>query len=152
MTDMIVNLHSELLEEKLEQKGVIIRRVVPPEKHVVLEWVGKHFSEKWVSECDVACSVTPADCFIAVKDKELLGFACIDTTFRNFFGPTGVKEEERGQGIGQQLLIHSLKEMKNKGYAYAIIGDAGPVGFYRAKVGAVPIENKPALQYIEYLD
>ena len=152
MTDMLVNLQSNLITNKDGYDGFEIRRVVPPEKHLVLQWVKTHFSEKWVSECDVACSHTPADCFIAVQGKELLGFACINTTFLNFFGPTGVKEQSRGRGIGKSLLFHALTEMKHKGYVYAIIGDAGPIEFYRKTVGAVPIKNEPALTQMNYLD
>ncbi|WP_066187193.1 MULTISPECIES: GNAT family N-acetyltransferase [Gracilibacillus] len=151
MTDMLVNLQSPLLDNLQETDDFIIRPVLPPERHIVLGWVREHFAENWVSECEVACSTVPTNCFIAINGNELLGFACIDTTFRNFFGPTGVKEEARGKGIGYRLLVHSLNEMKNKGYAYAIIGDAGPVEFYQKKVGAVPIDNPPALKAIPYL-
>lgn len=145
MTDMLVNLY-QLPEDKLHTgQDYSIRKVVPPEKGRVVDWVKKHFSEGWADECDVACSQTPANCLIAVNRDEILGFACYDTTFRNFFGPTGVVEFARGQGIGFQLLLYSLLEMKQIGYAYAIIGDAGPTTFYEKSVHAVPIEGRPVL-------
>ena len=37
------------------------------------------------------------------------------------------------------LLAAALEALKADGYAYAIIGDAGPVDFYVNSVGAVPI-------------
>jgi integration host factor subunit alpha len=46
--------------------------------------------------------MTPS-CFIAVRDDRVVGFACHDATFRNFFGPTGVKLEvslSEGQKVG----------------------------------------------------
>ena len=64
---------------------------------------------------------------IAVREsgddqKEIVGFACYDATCMNFFGPTGVKESERGKGVGKALLLAALHAMKEQGYAYAIIG------------------------------
>ena len=50
-----------------------------------------------------------------------------------------MSEKARGRGIGLQLLIQSLLEMKHMGYAYAIIGSAGPVDFYKKAVGAIEI-------------
>lgn len=151
MTDMLVNLYS-LSEDSLDStQSYQIRHVLPPEKHKVLDWVREHFSENWVSECEVACAKIPANCLIAVQDKDILGFACYDTTFRNFFGPTGVKESARGQGIGYQLLLASLFQLRVKGYAYAIIGDAGPVEFYKKTIGAVPIDGVPALRQMNVL-
>ncbi|MGN8644763.1 GNAT family N-acetyltransferase [Gracilibacillus sp. HCP3S3_G5_1] len=148
MTDMLVNLYS-LPEDTLDSVQTYqIRTVIPPEKHKVLNWVREHFSEDWVSECEVACSSTPANCLIAIQGKEIVGFACYDTTFQNFFGPTGVKEAARNQGIGYQLLLTSMFRLKAKGYAYAIIGDAGPVEFYKKTIGAVPIEGTPVLRKI----
>ncbi|SHN34744.1 GNAT family N-acetyltransferase [Gracilibacillus kekensis] len=152
MTDMLVNLYLLSSIEIKEENDVTIRKVVPPEKHLVVDWVRQHFSDKWASECEVACSVTPSNCFIAIKNNQISGFACFDTTFRNFFGPTGVKQDERGNGIGYRLLIESLIQMKQNGYAYAIIGDAGPIEFYKNKVGAIPIDNTPVLNTINYLD
>lgn len=45
----------------------------------------------------------------------------------------------RGKGIGEALLIESLAAMRATGYAYAIIGGAGPTQFYARAVGAVEI-------------
>ncbi|MFD2658152.1 MULTISPECIES: GNAT family N-acetyltransferase [Gracilibacillus] len=151
MADMLVNLYS-LPEASFDKtQSYQIRTVLPPEKHKVVDWVREHFSENWVSECEVACTKVPANCLIAVQDNEILGFACYDTTFPNFFGPTGVKEGARGQGIGYQLLLASLFQLRAKGYAYAIIGDAGPVDFYKKTIGAVPIDGVPVLKQLKSL-
>jgi GNAT superfamily N-acetyltransferase len=53
----------------------------------------------------------------------------------------GVDENYRGKDIGKALLLISLKGMWDIGYAYAIIGSAGPVKFYEKVVNAIPIEN-----------
>ncbi|WP_307777302.1 GNAT family N-acetyltransferase [Thermosipho melanesiensis] len=103
----------------------------------------KNFGKLWVSECDVAFSKTPISCFVAyLKDtKEILGFACYDATARGFFAPTGVIEKYRGKGIGKALLIYTLKDMLNTGYAYAIIGNADPIKYYQKIVKATIIKN-----------
>ena len=95
----------------------------------------------WASEVDVAFSRQPVSCFIAVRQKSILGFACHDATCPNFFGPTGVDPNERKNGIGKALLFNCLEAMKQQGYGYAIIGGVGPAEFYAKTVGAIPIEG-----------
>ena len=149
MSDLLVRLydlpHFEA-EGKVAQAGIVVRRAIPPERHVVLDWIGKQFSAGWVSEASVALSSLPVTCWVAVKDGQMLGFACHDATAKGFFGPTGVLEAARGQGIGEALLIATLKGMREAGYGYAVIGDPGPVEFYRKRLDALEIPNsKPGV-------
>ena len=71
----------------------------------------------------------------------MLGFAGYDCTYRDFFGPTGVDETQRGRGIGKALLFRCMEAMRDEGYGYAIIGSAGPVDFYKKMLGATVIEG-----------
>lgn len=139
MGDLLVPLYK--LTDQMYDKNQTweIRRPLPPERHLLLKWVEEHFFELWRSECAVATAQIPANCLIAVEDGQILGFACYDVTALSFFGPTGVKESARGRGIGHALLIESLLALRNKGYAYAVIGSAGPVDFYKKVVGAIEI-------------
>lgn len=146
MPDMLVNLYQINDEipniKELENSGVVIKRALAPDKHKIIEYVRNTFDEGWASECDVAFSNKPISCFITVKNKNIIGFACYDATGKGYFGPTGVTEEYRGKGIGNALLLKSLLSMKEEGYGYAIIGwtdDA--IEFYRKTVGATVIEN-----------
>lgn len=142
MTDLLVNLYSRRLGELAERVGNVeasIRVALPPEQHIVTEWVKANFSAYWASEVAVAMAHQPPGCLIATIEGVLVGFACYDATARGFFGPTGVHETARGKKLGLALLYHSLIAMKAQGYAYAIIGSAGPVEFYANAVGAVPI-------------
>jgi hypothetical protein len=123
----------------LHQAGVDVRRAIAPEKHVVVSWVRQQFGEGWASECEVSFARLPISCFRAQRGQDVLGFACYDATAKAFFGPTGVLESERKQGIGTALLLITLHAMAAEGYAYAIIGGAGPADFYAKAVGAVPI-------------
>jgi GNAT superfamily N-acetyltransferase len=145
MPDMLVKLYELLpVQPVLEQQkaqGIDIRRALPPEKRAVVEWVADKFGNGWASECDVAFSNNPVSCFIAVKDGQLIGFACHDATCRDFFGPTGVDPAFRGKGTGKALLLACLDAMAAQGYAYAIIGGAGPVDFYAKVAGATVIDG-----------
>ena len=96
MIDMLVRLYdlpnSTTLDEGVVAQGVTLRRARAFERHTVSAFVKAHFSEKWVSEVEVAMSRQPISCFIATKEKQILGLACYETTQRGFFGPTGVVE------------------------------------------------------------
>jgi GNAT superfamily N-acetyltransferase len=149
MTDLLVRLYDLPdfpSEAKVAAAGIDIRRALPPERHLVTDWVGRHFGLHWVSEVEMAMSQFPVTCWVAVKDNVLFGFACHDATARGFFGPTGVDEAARGQGIGEALLIATLRGMREAGYAYAVIGDPGPVEFYRRRLDALEIpKSSPGL-------
>lgn len=142
---MLVNLYelpdSRDLYQKLESQGIILRRARAYERHIVAEWVGEHFSKKWVSEVKVAFSRQPVSCFIATKDKQILGFACIETTAKGFYGPTGVSEDARGTGIGKALLFYAMEQLRELGYVYGMIGGVGPREFYEKAINAVEIPN-----------
>ncbi|MBR1145566.1 GNAT family N-acetyltransferase [Bradyrhizobium sp. AUGA SZCCT0431] len=143
--DMLVKLYalpdSRPAYDRLRNAGIVMRRALAPEKHKVTGWVRQNFSEAWASETDVAFSRQPVSCFIAVREKTIVGFACHDATCRNFFGPTGVDPKARQGGIGKALLFACLEDMRQQGFGYAIIGGVGPAEFYSKAVGAVAIEG-----------
>ena len=143
MADMLVKLYDlpevEPLVKGLRDQGVVIRTAMPYEKHHVVEWVRGLFGENWASECDVAFSNHPVSCSIATEAGEIIGFACYDSTCKDFFGPTGVAEMKRGLGIGKALFLSCLHSMAANGYAYAIIG--GSSDFYAKTAGATTIEG-----------
>ena len=60
----------------------------------------------------------------------MCGFGVYECTRRGYFGPTGVQEDLRGNGVGALLLLRCLEAMRDMGYAYAIIGGVGPTKFY----------------------
>jgi hypothetical protein len=142
-SDMLVKLYeltsSPELDARLAANGITIRRALPPEMVTINSWIAPRFGVGWVSEATVAMSRQPVSCFIAIKDEQLVGFACSDATARGFFGPTGVDESMRGQGAGHGLLLACLLDMRAQGYGYGIIGGAGPQEFYARAVGATAI-------------
>ena len=143
--DMLVKLY-ELkadpeLDARIAEQGITIRRVLAPELNALTTWIEPRFGSGWVAEATVATMRQPPTCFIAVQNDELIGFACHDATAKGFFGPTGVDTAARGKGVGHALLLTTLLDMYAQGYAYGVIGGAGPMEFYRRSVGAIPIEG-----------
>ena len=145
MPDMLVKLYDLAplppLGAELVSRGIDIRRALSPEKHLVIDWVRRTFGEHWGSECEASFAGRPVSCFIATEEGQVVGFACYEATCRDFFGPTGVATDRRGLGIGKALLLACLDAMRADGYAYAIIGGAGPIDFYQRVCGAIPIEG-----------
>jgi GNAT superfamily N-acetyltransferase len=143
MIDMLVRLYdlpnSSALYDAVAAQGIQLRRARAFEKHTVAAFAREHFTEKWVSEIEVAMSRQPTSCYIATRDKRVLGFACYDVTARGFFGPTGVIEEARGLGLGKALLMKALEGLRDQGHAYGIIGGVGPRDFYEKACGAIEI-------------
>ena len=144
MADLLVKLY-ELPDPapalaRINAAGVNIRRPIPPDRRAVVRWVELHFGERWAGEAETAFSRSPTTIHVARNaSAEICGFACHDVTFRGFFGPAGVPESMRGQGIGTALLLVSLRALAEAGFAYAIIGGSGDDAFYAKAVGAVPV-------------
>lgn len=155
MIDMLVRLYdlpeSGTLAARVAENKVLVRRPGAYEKHLVEDFVREHFSPKWVSEVAVAFSRQPVACWIATREKRILGFACYETTGRGYFGPTGVAEEARGLGLGKLLLLRALEAQREAGYAYAIIGGVGPKEFYAKAVGAIEIPGSDPGIYVDIL-
>ena len=141
MADLLVRLYDlpPYDYKRLADQDVTLRRALAPERAAVCGWVETHFTRHWRSEVEVGFSHQPIDVWIAHDSEGLLGFACGDVTARGFFGPTGVLEAARGQRIGEALLFRTLQDLENKGFAYAVIGDPGPVEFYKKKLDAIEI-------------
>ena len=143
--DMLVKLYElkadPALDKRIAEQGITIRRVLAPELSALTAWIEPRFGSGWVAEATVATMRQPPTCFIAIQNDELIGFACHDATAKGFFGPTGVDTAARGKGVGHALLLTTLLDMYAQGYAYGVIGGAGPMEFYRRSVGAIPIEG-----------
>jgi predicted GNAT family acetyltransferase len=126
----------------LAARGIRVKRAMHIDRDRIVEYVAANFSAGWRSECQAAFSRQPASMFIAVKDREIIGFACYDCTAKGVFGPTGVTASLRGQGIGAALLLSCMLSMREEGYAYATIGwVSDALVFYEKTVGAVVIPD-----------
>ncbi len=152
MADMLVNLYElgeafkseATLERALLEKGIRIKRALAPDRSKVVEFAKNCTRDDYSDEVIAAFNNNPITCYIATKDKQVIGFACFEATAKNFFGPTAVSKKEHKQGIGKALLLKSLYSMQEMGYAYAIIGwpTKTAIPFYEKCVDAKMLEGK----------
>jgi ribosomal protein S18 acetylase RimI-like enzyme len=133
--DLLIKLYElsfdGLVSNKLSNRGVILRKPIGPDRSLIISWAHRYFPPFWIDEIKRALGNTPASCWIAQQEDTLLGFACYDATLLGFFGPVGVIETARGEGIGSALTKACLHDMLLKGYGYAIVGRADNIAFYR---------------------
>jgi predicted N-acetyltransferase YhbS len=155
MPDMLVPLLKlppvEPLIDEMRAGGVIVRRAHPFELTPMRKFAEEHFSVQWADEISVGLANKPTSVYIAIRDGKIIGFGAYECTRRCFFGPTGVDPAERGKGIGKALLIACLWGLREMGYAYGIIGGAGPTEFYAKTVGAIPIPDSTPGIYADLL-
>jgi GNAT superfamily N-acetyltransferase len=141
MPDLLVRLYDLPTAETSRPlpPGVVVRRALPPERDRILKWIDSQFGGLWAPEAAMAFAQLPVTIWIAVRHNAILGFACHDATAKGVFGPTGVAEAARGQGIGEALLLAALRGMREAGYVYGVIGNPGPLEFYRRRLPTVDI-------------
>jgi GNAT superfamily N-acetyltransferase len=97
----------------------------------LLDFIRAHFGQIWAFEAARA---------VTSFYLEESGFAVVEANNRGLgtFGPTGVAESMRGRGLGKQLLLASLGELRRLGYARTVIPWTDSLDFYRRSCGATP--------------
>lgn len=132
----LVNLVVDLNERwrKLAQSlpGVEIAMQNPADDRT-LAWIDETFGGSWSSEAYAGSSVVArahgAPAGFATFDAKGLNFAWLRGLARErdvgLFGPFGVASEERGAGLGHQLLALALGSLHERGYARALIAAVG---------------------------
>ncbi len=148
---MLANLLKLPSLGRLNDDTINLRRAQPFEITPVREFVEQNFSLAWADEISVGFANKPVSVVVATRAGRVIGFAGYECTRKAFFGPTGVVESERGQGIGTALLIASLWGLRELGYVYAVIGSAGPTDFYERTVGAIVIPDSEPGIYVDLL-
>jgi hypothetical protein len=155
MPDMLVHLLNlppvEPLIQTLSEQGVTIRRARPFEISQVRAFIERNFSVGWADEVTPCYSRQPITLYIATRNGAVIGFGAHEAVMRGFFGPTGVLDSERGKDIGKALLLACLWGMREMGYAYGVIGGAGPTEFYTKCCGATVIAGSTPGIYTDML-
>ena len=105
---------------ELAAKGVEIKKAMDVNFSEIVDFVKSNFSEIWADEARFA--LANRCCYIAVEGSRLVGFACIQATAPEFFGPIGVLPDCRGKGVATALLHRCAMSMKDKGYKYMVAG------------------------------
>jgi GNAT superfamily N-acetyltransferase len=149
MADLLVRLYDlpplAPAVEAVGAGGIVVRRAAAAERGAVVAWMRAHGSPGWASECEAAFARQPLACFVALENggsgDTLIGVACYEASYRNFFGPELVHPDRRGRGVGRALVLAALHAMAAEGYVYAIVGWAAAVDFYQRAVGAVVIDG-----------
>ncbi|MBI4571652.1 MAG: GNAT family N-acetyltransferase [Chloroflexi bacterium] len=143
MPDMLVRLYdlpdAAPYDRRAEEVGITVRRAQPWDRSAVRAFIEEHFSKRWADEAELTFARQPISLFVAAAGEETIGFAAYEVSTRDYFGPTGVREDWRGRGIGAALLFRCLAAMRELGYAYAVIGGVGPAEFYEKVCGAFVI-------------
>ena len=153
MADMLVKLYnipnSYEIEKKLSEEGIKIKKALAPDRSRIIDFSRACAKEDYSNEVTAAFSNNPITCYIATKEKKIIGFACYEATAKDFFGPMAVVKSERRKGIGKALLLKSLESMQELGYAYAIIGwpAKSAVDFYKKCADAIMIDEKSSGVY-----
>ena len=148
MADMLVRLYplpeDPQLEPALKEQGIVIKRALAPDRTQAVAFAEKCGYPGFADEIRAAFANQPVSCFLAVKDKQIIGFACHEATCRGFFGPTAVLPEFRRRGVGRALLLRCLHALRELGYAYAFIGwpAENAIHFYESACGAVLLPDE----------
>ena len=148
MADMLVKLYplptAPSLEDALRRKGIVIKKALAPDMGRIVAFAVENGHANWADEIRVCFANQPVSCWIAVKDKQVIGFGCYEATARGFFGPTLVKASERRQGVGKALLLACLASLRELGYAYAFIGwpAENAIHFYQKATGGMMIPDE----------
>ena len=122
----LYDIHEDpLVFKTLEEQGIKIKRVMPMNITLVYDFIKDNFARSWADESMPA--LINGDCYVAVKDREILGFYSLEVPAKNFLGPMGVIPSGRENGaIARGLEYTALNAMKAKGYKYAISGMVHP--------------------------
>ena len=120
MADMLVKLFNISMpvneEEKLLENGIRIKRALATDRSKIIEYSKTCGGQDYSDEVRAAFANNPITCYIAAKDKELIGFACFEATAKNFFGPMAVSEESH---------LSCITVFRNSSLKIVIMGSSG---------------------------
>ncbi|MGD6855096.1 GNAT family N-acetyltransferase [Bacillus infantis] len=137
--DLAVHLASYSPPDKLFST---VRKAGKKDREMLAAFAEAHFSAEWAQTAEAGMEQEEPPVYIAFSgDGKLIGFAVFDSYKgkKGYFGPMGVAGGTREKGTGSALLHACLKNMKEIGYEYAVIGGAGPIEFYEKTCRAVVI-------------
>jgi len=99
----------------------------------VLDFIQREFGPIWRFEASRGAKV-----FWMEQEGRIAGFSTHEANNRGHgtFGPTGVAKEFRGRGLGRQLALASLADLRRLGYHRAVIPWTDATEYYRKICGA----------------
>ncbi|MGM0845357.1 MAG: GNAT family N-acetyltransferase [Bacillota bacterium] len=138
--DLLVSMNTYSKKESACQQA-LIERANKEHEATVLRFVEENFGGSWTETVHNGFLQKEIPIFLAWEDTKLIGFSSYDV-FRGqkgIYGPMGVLKTERNNKVGSQLLHEALQDMKEKGYAYIVLGEAGPIEYYEKECRATLI-------------
>ena len=73
--DMIASL-SRLPEIPALAEGGQLKRALSIDRQRVLQFIQQNFGDGWRNEAETTLASCPSRCVLAVKDEQIIGFAC----------------------------------------------------------------------------
>lgn len=143
-TNLEVKLSAIPLDPKVrdhlleKNQGYEIMVASQEDKNDIKNFLTGEFSKSWFIEISAVFKKGAKGILSILKDKQtddLVGFAAINCTNENWFGPMGVSERLRGRGLGSILLLHNLYHARKAGLERIVIPWADE-GFYKRVIGA----------------
>lgn len=141
--DFLVNLYDlDFSVIKYKIHDIQFKRLLSPDADKVIDFVKDNFSNQLATEVKAAVYQPNPKCFVALYEKEIIGFIVYDATAKGFCCPMGLRKDYRNKGLGKNLLFLALQAMYFDGYGYAIIG-GGVIHerFFKETCNAILIKN-----------
>ncbi|MBY8987953.1 MAG: GNAT family N-acetyltransferase [Candidatus Lokiarchaeota archaeon] len=115
--NLTVSLDIIKREPASKKGGYEYERVQPDDFDKTYDFVKQHFPDgTWAEEVNFSFKFDPPTTFIVKDEKnEIIGWSTHSVFFPGSFGPTGVLESLRGKGIGTELLLWCLWDIKRNG-------------------------------------
>jgi GNAT superfamily N-acetyltransferase len=118
-----------------------IRRAVPADHEALEIYLSSQWTENWCRETLAGFGNEPISIFLALHEEldhaSIVGFSAYEVNqVDGGFGPTGVDPDHQGHGLGKDLLLACLDDLKRLGRRQCEIGWVGPVAFYHRLTGA----------------
>ncbi len=116
------------IERRLEKEGIVVRSPETADLVSLLDFLRTNFSADWYRHCldQLSAGASKSQFTIAVRGREVLGYAQFwDGDGYDWwgpgehFGPFGVKESQRGKGLGSVILKRTLENMRKSGSHHA---------------------------------
>lgn len=143
-TNLVAELAHDWSAYRAPLRGIETRRATREEAETLLDFVGREFGRLWRFEVSHAFETAePIPLFVAWRGAEPVGFSAHDVNNRGlgFYGPAGVLSSLRGGGVGRDLLLCSLADLRERGYDRTIIPWVSSVDFYR-KVAFAELDSE----------
>ncbi len=119
------------LEEIPEDPGG--HHLARPDEHVeVAAWMGRHWPN-W--EAEAVRALERSALVISRDDGGIAGFCAFDVNRSGVLGPTAVRGDLWGHGVGRPLIIGALHHLRARGHRRAEVAWVGPIRPY-AGIGA----------------